>query len=112
MDACSRLSPGKFPLITFLLLLNSLCGWEQIGAVIVGRQQNADKTQGAVGVRFLDVGVADGARTHDNRNHNPGLYQLSYSHRRGEIIAGWFAMLHQGFVITNFPITPREPMWA
>src|SRR5687767_148243 len=28
------------------------------------------------------TGVADGARTHDNRNHNPGLYQLSYSHRR------------------------------
>jgi hypothetical protein len=26
------------------------------------------------------VGVTDGARTHDNRNHNPGLYQLSYSH--------------------------------
>ena len=25
-------------------------------------------------------GVADGARTHDNRNHNPGLYQLSYNH--------------------------------
>ena len=25
-------------------------------------------------------GVADGARTHDNRNHNPGLYQLSYDH--------------------------------
>src|SRR6266536_1930676 len=23
-------------------------------------------------------GVADGIRTHDNRNHNPGLYQLSY----------------------------------
>ena len=30
----------------------------------------------------LKVGVADGARTHDNRNHNPGLYQLSYSHHR------------------------------
>ena len=27
-------------------------------------------------------GATDGARTHDNRNHNPGLYQLSYSHRR------------------------------
>ena len=27
-------------------------------------------------------GVADGARTHDNQNHNLGLYQLSYSHRR------------------------------
>ena len=26
------------------------------------------------------LGVADGARTRDNRNHNPGLYQLSYSH--------------------------------
>jgi hypothetical protein len=25
--------------------------------------------------------VTDGARTHDNRNHNPGLYQLSYNHR-------------------------------
>jgi hypothetical protein len=32
-------------------------------------------------------GVADGARTHDNRNHNPGLYQLSYSHRKALIIA-------------------------
>ena len=26
-------------------------------------------------------GVTDGTRTHDNRNHNPGLYQLSYNHR-------------------------------
>ena len=24
----------------------------------------------------------DGTRTHDNRDHNPGLYQLSYVHRR------------------------------
>jgi hypothetical protein len=32
----------------------------------------------------MNTGVADGARTHDNRNHNPGLYQLSYSHRRSE----------------------------
>ena len=32
------------------------------------------------------IGVADGARTHDNRNHNPGLYQLSYSHRKFRII--------------------------
>jgi hypothetical protein len=30
----------------------------------------------------LKFGVADGARTHDNWNHNPGLYQLSYSHHR------------------------------
>jgi hypothetical protein len=26
------------------------------------------------------TGVTDGARTHDHRNHNPGLYQLSYNH--------------------------------
>ncbi len=27
-------------------------------------------------------GVIDGARTHDNWNHNPGLYQLSYDHHK------------------------------
>src|SRR5690606_20927588 len=27
------------------------------------------------------VGVDDGTRTHDGRNHNPGLYQLSYVHQ-------------------------------
>ena len=32
-------------------------------------------------------GVADGTRTRDDRNHNPGLYQLSYSHREPKIIA-------------------------
>ncbi|MEY2458160.1 MAG: hypothetical protein QOK06_3340, partial [Acidimicrobiaceae bacterium] len=26
------------------------------------------------------VGVSDGARTRDNRDHNPVLYQLSYTH--------------------------------
>ncbi len=25
-------------------------------------------------------GVDDGTRTHDDWNHNPGLYQLSYTH--------------------------------
>jgi hypothetical protein len=25
-------------------------------------------------------GVDDGTRTHDDRDHNPGLYQLSYVH--------------------------------
>jgi hypothetical protein len=27
-------------------------------------------------------GATDGDRTHDNRNHNPGLYQLSYSRHK------------------------------
>ena len=29
---------------------------------------------------YPKIGVDDGARTHDHRNHNPGLYQLSYTH--------------------------------
>ncbi|CAI8969962.1 hypothetical protein EMIT053CA3_90068 [Pseudomonas donghuensis] len=30
--------------------------------------------------RLLEYGVDDGNRTHDHRNHNPALYQLSYVH--------------------------------
>ena len=33
------------------------------------------------GPEVENSGVGDGTRTHDNRNHNPGLYQLSYTHR-------------------------------
>jgi hypothetical protein len=29
----------------------------------------------------LDRRVANGTRTRDHRDHNPGLYQLSYRHR-------------------------------
>jgi hypothetical protein len=28
--------------------------------------------------------VTDGTRTHNHRDHNPGLYQLSYGHRGDE----------------------------
>ncbi len=31
-----------------------------------------------------NFGVTDGTRTHDDWNHNPGLYQLSYGHRRDQ----------------------------
>ncbi len=30
---------------------------------------------------IVKTGVNDGTRTHDDRNHNPGLYQLSYAHQ-------------------------------
>ena len=33
-----------------------------------------------MGLRPVLSGVADGTRTHDDQNHNLGLYQLSYSH--------------------------------
>ncbi len=32
-------------------------------------------------------GVDDGTRTRDNRNHNPGLYQLSYVHHLSADVA-------------------------
>ncbi len=43
----------------------------------------------------LDIGVADGTRTHDNRNHNPGLYQLSYSHHRSISLKPGYAAREQ-----------------
>jgi hypothetical protein len=43
--------------------------------------QEPDFARAGLQYAFEEVGVADGIRTHDNRNHNPGLYQLSYSHR-------------------------------
>ena len=47
------------------------------------------------------LGVADGARTHDNRNHNPGLYQLSYSHRRGVIIGRTSCIPAVGWIVST-----------
>ena len=43
-----------------------------------------------------ELGVADGIRTRDHRDHNPGLYQLSYRHRAGDRIAlelGWLTLV-------------------
>ncbi|CDH08060.1 hypothetical protein XBO1_850046 [Xenorhabdus bovienii str. oregonense] len=33
--------------------------------------------------------MANGARTHDNWNHNPGLYQLSYSHHNNYLFESY-----------------------
>jgi hypothetical protein len=45
-------------------------------AVGPGRVRKALKNQ----VQDPENGVDDGTRTHDSRDHNPGLYQLSYAH--------------------------------
>jgi hypothetical protein len=37
--------------------------------------------------------VAEGTRTPDHRDHNPGLYQLSYRHRAETQDSPWFARL-------------------
>ena len=43
----------------------------------------APKLKPLISLQFVGMadGVADGTRTHDDQNHNLGLYQLSYSHR-------------------------------
>ena len=35
------------------------------------------------GLLWSKSGVDDGDRTRDDWNHNPGLYQLSYTHHTG-----------------------------
>ena len=45
------------------------------------------------------VGVADGTRTHDSRNHNPGLYQLSYGHRQNQNWSGRMSRLDDGRIM-------------
>ena len=58
------------------------------------------------GLLKVVYGVADGTRTRDDRNHNPGLYQLSYSHRRDRNYSrsqsqGWAPRLGRGALITT-----------
>ncbi len=58
------------------------------------------------GLLKVVYGVADGTRTRDDRNHNPGLYQLSYSHRRIKDYSrsqsqGWVPRLGRGALITT-----------
>ncbi len=52
-------------------------------AILTGNHEGGDYTQPSSFCIIFEAGksgVADGARTHDHRNHNPVLYQLSYSH--------------------------------
>jgi hypothetical protein len=48
----------------------------------LGRDQSVAPSGGRFGAS--DEGVANGTRTRDHRDHNPGLYQLSYRHRGAE----------------------------
>ncbi|MDO4227781.1 hypothetical protein, partial [Neisseria sp.] len=47
----------------------------QAAGSLAGRlksKNTKEKTRACVHTRVSEFGVADGARTHDNRNHNPG----------------------------------------
>lgn len=55
--------------------------------------------------RRPEYGVDDGTRTHDDRDHNPGLYQLSYVHHcRGRISD--HSLSHRGLRRRSLPDTP------
>lgn len=45
------------------------------------RNGDDDNASHATAPARAKTGVNDGTRTHDDRIHNPGLYQLSYAHR-------------------------------
>ena len=53
---------------------------------------HADSKSAALSAELRGLGarVADGTRTRDHRDHNPGLYQLSYRHRVDPRIAAPF----------------------
>jgi hypothetical protein len=48
-------------------------------SVFITKDKSAPATD-AISGTVGGFGVDDGARTRDGRNHNPGLYQLSYAH--------------------------------
>lgn len=56
------------------------------------------------------IGVDDGTRTHDNRNHNPGLYQLSYIHHCCR--QRWLATQTLACPTGIEPVTPSLEGWC
>jgi hypothetical protein len=63
-----RLESGRFATMT-----------TRDGELSVSLHEPRPRRSGAAA--WGERGVADGIRTHDHRDHNPGLYQLSYRHR-------------------------------
>ena len=60
------------------------------------------QTSCATKLRYSPIGVANGTWTHDNRNHNPGLYQLSYSHHIELAEFAWPLARSTGFEPATF----------
>ena len=52
-------------------------------------------------VPWNKTGVTDGDRTHDNRNHNPGLYQLSYGQHKILVPSTWRLLLRFFFAVDH-----------
>jgi hypothetical protein len=60
--------------------LNLITSSLQVKVNVVGKKKDSHAEACKSLILLPILGVTDGARTHDNRNHNPGLYQLSYGH--------------------------------
>jgi hypothetical protein len=56
--------------------------WKKLFDILLSSDENLIQHPAALktGDVILQLRVADGARTRDNRIHNPGLCQLSYNH--------------------------------
>ena len=48
----------------------------------------------------------DGTRTHDDRHHKPGLYQLSYAHHCVKIISRLKPLLQYQYYLTKLLARP------
>lgn len=63
---------------------NGIVAWNTHESAWIKGETNDDSFRGTEEFGWREDkregGVADGTRTHDDRNHNPGLYQLSYGH--------------------------------
>ncbi len=59
--------------------------------VLIVRRKNATDARSNSMASIERGGVDDGTRTRDGRNHNPGLYQLSYVHHRLQTLEWWRA---------------------
>jgi hypothetical protein len=60
---------------------------DEVPFVIIKKQKHPQRSASHAikTLRYLN-GVDDGTRTHDGRNHNPGLYQLSYAHHNQSVL--------------------------
>ena len=68
--------------IGFVYGCGRIASHEQLVHGVAGHGATCQQEAGKQRQKAQDAknGVDDGTRTHDSRDHNPGLYQLSYAH--------------------------------
>src|SRR5256884_578515 len=69
------------------------------------RVPGPDRASREVSQSAMTTRVADGTRTHDHRDHNPGLYQLSYRHRGTRQDSRVPVFVRRGVRLCRMPLT-------